>query len=113
MPRSSKNELKRLSEHGRLDEHARGVFAPPTAAKRTRVERSDSTVRVGWRHQATIPPLSYGSEERGDVLMQIEMHPYPVWVVLPTESVVKALPVVPRCSPHAGSDHGTALVSES
>jgi|TARA_B110000858_G_scaffold195050_1_gene250650 hypothetical protein len=112
MPRSNKNHLKRLSEHGRLEEHARGVFAPPTTAKRTRVARTDSTVPVGWRHQATIPPLSYGSEERGDVLMQIETHPYPVWVVLPypvwvvlpypvrvvlpTESIVKSLPVVTK-----------------
>jgi hypothetical protein len=113
MPRSAERELYRLREHGRLDAEPRGVFAPPDRTKRREMDRPGPVVPIGDDHQATIPPLSKDSEDRGDKLMHIEMVPYPVMIVVPTESLVARLEVMHKRAYYAASDNGTALVSEN
>jgi hypothetical protein len=45
--------------------------------------------------------------------MHIEMVPYPVMIVVPTESLVARLEVMHKREYYAASDNGTALVSEN
>ena len=60
--------LERLEEHGanRTDEPGRGVFAPAPSGRR---HRPAKCVPVGPRHQAELPRMDFGSEERGDRLL--------------------------------------------
>lgn len=67
-------ELTRLRENG--VQCGLGAFGAPTPGQRHR------RVRIGADHQAVLPNLDFGSKERGDTLVQIELVHVPCLAVV-------------------------------